>query len=157
MRLLKQSSVFLLIALFAVTSCSKYEEGPALSLLTKKARVAGEWKIDKTFYNGEEQTEGTEYTDYMTYVMEKDGTGKMKQEAYTVENDGYTYEAEAAEYKLEWKFNDDKTMIEVRLQDGEGEWMEWDSSEILKLKNKEFWMKSTDEDGNTTTTYLIQE
>ena len=28
-----------------ISSCGKYEDGPGFSLLSKKARVAGDWKV----------------------------------------------------------------------------------------------------------------
>ena len=48
MRTLKLTTLLLALTLvFGSTSC-KYEDGPSLSLRTKKARLAGEWIIEKT-------------------------------------------------------------------------------------------------------------
>ena len=38
-----------------VSSCSKYDDGPAFSLLTKTQRVTGIWDLKKMIVNGEEE------------------------------------------------------------------------------------------------------
>lgn len=38
-------------------SCKKYEEGPSFSLKTVKARLSGEWQIEKYTVNGIDSTE----------------------------------------------------------------------------------------------------
>ena len=37
-------------------ACKKYDEGPALSLRSKKSRIANKWKVDKLFKNGVDST-----------------------------------------------------------------------------------------------------
>jgi hypothetical protein len=44
--------VALLVGSVSVTGCGKYEEGPSVSLRTKKARVVGTWEIEKVMENG---------------------------------------------------------------------------------------------------------
>ena len=39
------------------SSCKKYEEGPALTLLSKKQRAANTWNILKYYENGTDKTE----------------------------------------------------------------------------------------------------
>jgi hypothetical protein len=38
------------------TSCNKYEDGPTISLRTKKARLTNEWKRSESYLNGTLQT-----------------------------------------------------------------------------------------------------
>jgi hypothetical protein len=53
----KQSFLLVLIAsLFFFVSCGKYEDGPAISLLSRKARLVNKWKIEKYYIDGKEQT-----------------------------------------------------------------------------------------------------
>lgn len=40
-------AAFFLISVVVLNSCSKYEDGPGISLRSKKARMANTWKIDK--------------------------------------------------------------------------------------------------------------
>ena len=51
----------------SVQSCGKYEEGPGLSLRSKKARVAGTWKLSKSSTNGvDDALDSDEITDNTT-------------------------------------------------------------------------------------------
>jgi len=117
------------------SACGKYEEGPSFSLASKKARVAGEWVVDKVIVDGTEQTLD-DVTKSMVSTLEKDGTGSMSMTIL-----GVTVTTE-----LEWKFNDDKTKLLTRTKNATtGEWSEWDEgSEILKLKSKEIWLKDVE-------------
>jgi hypothetical protein len=63
-----------------MTSCSKYEEGPSLSLRSKKARLAGEWSVSNVTLNGTDVTSlflpsGTTYS----MTIEKHGHQAMLQ------------------------------------------------------------------------------
>lgn len=125
MKTLKITTLFLALAMvFGSTSC-KYEEGPALSLRTKKARVAGEWEIEKTI-----ESDGTEDTDSdgITYTFEKDGTGKAESSEA-----GFTFS-----FDFTWEFTDSKKKMKMTF-DGDSE-----ESTILRLTNKEMWLKDTD-------------
>jgi hypothetical protein len=133
-----------LIVLFAFASCGKYEEGPALSLLTKKARISGEWEIEKLIVDGEQSDESSIF-DAMTFVLEKDGTGKQKIDAITYTVGDQTYETDAQEYDLEWELSDDKEIFRMRIKD-EGEWEDWDEMTIQRLTNSEFWLDQMEED-----------
>ena len=51
-----------------VSSCSKYDDGPAFSLLTKTQRVTGTWDLKQVIVNGEVMTPNDTYTNtYDTY------------------------------------------------------------------------------------------
>ena len=53
----KQSFLLVLVAsLFFFVSCSKYEDGPAISLLSRKARLVNKWKLEKYYKDGQEQS-----------------------------------------------------------------------------------------------------
>ena len=43
--------MLMVIAVLLLAGC-KYEDGPAISLRSKKARAANTWQIDKAFENG---------------------------------------------------------------------------------------------------------
>jgi hypothetical protein len=137
-------------ALFVFNSCGKYEEGPGVSLLSKKARITGVWSFDKMFVDGTEVVLD-EMMKAAKVELIKDGTGKMSMSFM-----GFTFNSD-----LEWEFNDEKTHLKMRMKDFEtSEWDEWDESEILRLTNKECWLKNVDtyEDVTTTTiTHLAKE
>jgi hypothetical protein len=113
------------------SSCGKYEEGPSFSLLTKKARIAGEWTVTEVSVDGDVQDmEGAS----MVYTMEKDGTGSAK-----VTWGGFSFEFEA-----EWEFDEAKENLRVRTKDENDEWDEWAESEIIRLTNSELWMRDVE-------------
>ena len=76
-----RTAAFLLLAVsaIAVASCGKYEEGPGFSLLSKKARIVGEWSLSSMTVNGQSQDlsgttvavnikkDGTYTVDYILY------------------------------------------------------------------------------------------
>jgi hypothetical protein len=122
---MKSNFLFAAVLCLTVTSC-KYEEGPALSLRSKKARMAGEWKIEKVFLNGTDITPVISYPADFKWHVEKDGTYHVHG---TGMEDGGT-----------WKFADSKKELHT-LSDVAGS--EEEHYEILKLKNKELWLKHT--------------
>lgn len=126
-----------LAALFLLNSCGKYEEGPAFSLSSKTSRVTGIWKYDKKFINGN-QTELDEFEKAVELDIMKDGKGKA---VYTIIN-----------IDLEWEFSSDKLNFKYRLifspelealldDMGLSYLKNWQESEILRLTNKEFWLR----------------
>lgn len=148
----KTSGIFMFIAVSAMilSSCGKYEEGPAFSLRTKTARITGEWQVEKVFENGNELTgEETEYYDAMTVKLDKDGTGLM---TVNLSFEGMDF---SFSEQLEWQFSDDKTELEVRTKDSEEDmWSEWTSSTILRLTNDELWVE--DEETYNDQTYITE-
>lgn len=135
MKTVKFLSIALLAVTFVLGSCSKYEEGPALSLRTKKARLAGVWKVEKFVDN-----------DGSTSYPDSDDNGTIE---YTKDNDvkaAYTIFGVQAVISGEWEFIKDKEWLRVIL-DFNGE-KEVEESKILRLKNDELWLE--DEDGDQT-------
>ena len=133
--------VLSLISSLYLVSCGKYEEGPALSLRTKTARVANTWKIEKVIKNGADAT--ISYGDFVanfTMVFERDGsyTESLSQ------TNGTKNVSEGT-----WKFSDDSKEI-INTINGQGV----EVYTILKLKNSEFWY-TTFNGVNKTEIHLI--
>ncbi len=129
----------IILAIIATTamffsSCGKYEEGPGFSLLTKKARLTGTWKlIEKSTSGNSIDLSGVT----VKITIEKDGTGKMISSGSVL---GVTF---TNTEDLEWEFNDSKEKLRMRSKDqGSENWDDWDESEILRLTNKECWLKA---------------
>jgi hypothetical protein len=115
--------VNLLIA-FALSfvSCGKYEDGPGLSLRTKKARLAGTWKAEKVFVNNELSQTATEEEPRIEFTRD----------------DIYRIDLDSAWVEGTWKFNDDKSkVIGTYAIPFVGEFN--NSYRILRLTNDEFW------------------
>jgi hypothetical protein len=114
------SILFAVVAMALVTfsSCGKYEEGPGFSLRSKKARVVGEWVIEKTIYNGVETSTGF---DGITIEFKKDNT-------YTASFMGMTDNGK-------WDFDSKKENLEITDDTGDKT-----VEKILRLTNKELWL-----------------
>lgn len=127
MKTLKFLSLTLLATVFLLgTSCSKYEEGPAFSLRTKKARLAGEWKADK--YVSEEGETSNANNDEGTVEFDKDGTLIYKYEGISISG--------------EWEFTKDKEYLEITIEFfGQ---QDTEEMKIIKLKNDELWLEGED-------------
>ncbi|MFI5202855.1 MAG: hypothetical protein ACHQF2_00040 [Flavobacteriales bacterium] len=131
--------VLYFILLVIVSGCKKYEEGPSLSLRSKKSRIAGEWKINYATFNEVDFTSDLQQslgTDYVLH-LEKDGT---------------FHEKGSFENKGTWKLGHEKAYL-LMLSDIPGS--EEKHLEILKLKNKEFWVRHT-HDTHITEIHYIQ-
>ena len=123
--------VSILSLVFIISSCSKYEEGPAFSLLTKKARITGNWKPEKKV-----TSEGDEEF-YMPDLVLKIHDNNVFE---LLESNNITL-------KGTWEFFDDKTSLRF-IYDAENEVdnvvveniVEF---EIIRLKKNELWLEDT--------------
>jgi hypothetical protein len=120
----------LMIGGIAFTSCKKYEEGPALTILTKKARVAGTWEVEAYLVDGVDKT-----SDYRAFITSesleftKDGTYNTSTTTVLgTDTDAGT-----------WEFVNDKEDLKT-LSNTAGSTP--DTMMIVKLKNKEMWVRS---------------
>jgi hypothetical protein len=109
------AAIILLSILF---SCKKYEEGPAFSLRSKTERVANNWKVEKFFFNGNDQTS---VLGSFTEAYTKDGV--------------YSYKWGSISGSGKWAFEENNTQIK---RNGVSGMASYDLV-ILKLKEKEFW------------------
>lgn len=128
------------------SSCGKYDEGPGISLLTKKARITGTWVQHEMTVNGIlvdwDELEDLNNTE-IKMTFDKDGTGKTTIVWGTV----------SISFGLEWEFNDSKESLKIREKDDEDGWDEWEEKTIIRLTNKELWVKDIEiEDGETIVT-----
>ena len=103
-------------------SCGKYEEGPGVSFVPKKNRLAGDWDLVETETpNGTVTTDNS--SDYVTF--EKDGTFKSTTGNLTFSGN-WEFASDKEKLKVTFKF-DDVTITEV--------------STILRLTTKELWVR----------------
>jgi len=120
----------LMIGSIAFTSCKKYEEGPALTILSKKARVAGTWEVEAYLVDGVDKT-----SDYRAFItsesmeMTKDGTYNTSTTTVLgTDTDAGT-----------WEFVNDKEDLKTLSNDAGST---PDTMMIVKLKSKEMWVRS---------------
>jgi hypothetical protein len=119
---------------FTMTACKKYEEGPSLSLRSKKARMAGDWKVEAYYEDGVDKT-----SDYRTFIAS---------ESFTMDKDGsYTSSSTTTSAfggitstdNGTWEFINDKEDLRTLSSQANAT---ADTMVIVKLKNKEMWAKS---------------
>ncbi len=125
---LKQLIPLALFAALIVAACKKYEEGPAISLRSKKKRVEGVWKIDKKFDAQEEQLQLT--SDDLKVRWEFEDT--IYREIYS----GTT------QISGTWEFTESKERILVNYEDTTGKYTL--DYRILRLTNSDLWLKFED-------------
>jgi hypothetical protein len=132
---MKKVFIISIIGLFAFAGCKKYDDGPAFSLASKKARVVNVWKLDKQFINGAEQTlTADDKDDYMEF--KKDGSY-----SYTSVNGSISTTSTGT-----WAFDSKKENILVSFT--YGSITSTTTSKILRLKSNELWLES--KSGNDT-------
>lgn len=137
-QILRSVAVFALLAVI-FTGCKKYEEGPSFTLLSKKSRLAGDWKIESVTVNGTDYTSAYNTLVGSSFVMsiKKDGT-------YTI---GGNFTDNGT-----WVFSSDKTQL-ISTSSSTGSTAQ--TVTILKLKSKELWTKEV-ENGTTTEVHYKQ-
>lgn len=131
---LKFGFAMIIIASAILSSCGKYEEGPGLSLASKKGRVANTWAIEAYLEDGVDKT-----TDYRaivaseSYVFEKDGKFTTSQTTTAVfGNQTFTDNGT-------WELTDKKEHLQM-LSSAVGSTN--DTMQIVRLKSNEMWIKS---------------
>ncbi len=131
------ASALLAILAFTVVipACKKYEEGPGISLRTKKERLANVWK-----YESVTASDGLEHTD------------EFEARVITIKND-FTYSTSDQEQTViegMWQFGEKKKSIILSNHSGiVDEWL------ILRLTEKEFWVIDEGEYGPTAEYHLV--
>ena len=112
-----------------ITSCKKYVDGPAFSLLTKKARLTGNWTLQTYTYNGNDLT--ALFGGNFKMNIKKDGT--------------YQTTIGTASDEGKWKFGEDKDDVYF---DSNTAGVAEEAYRILRLKNKELWLRQTASNGD---------
>jgi hypothetical protein len=136
MKKIKLLSLAMLAMVFVMGSACKYEEGPALSLRTKTARLAGTWKVEKYIDNdGEESTPDAE--DNSTWTFTKENTIEVS----------VSFLGQTTTFDGTWEWINSKEGVRVTIDYG-SLGSESDDITILRLKNDELWTQ--DEDGDQT-------
>jgi hypothetical protein len=119
---------FALSTVFALSSCNKYEDGPSISLKSKKARVSNEWAIESASRDGEDVT--SSYDEFTLQMMD-DGDANLAA-IYNFGNFSYEYETQGT-----WMFTDDKNNLKLDFEDDDAD----QEYQILKLQTNELWIR----------------
>ncbi len=143
---MKKLNVILLTVVASVlmlTSCSPYEEGPAISLRSRTERLCNEWRLTWLYLNGTEQTLSS-FDQQTTLEFKDNGTvnysyAVMDSTAIVITGSGT------------WEFNDDQTEVITKITYVLGG-TETDTFKILRLKEEELWLENN-QDGDVVETH----
>ena len=147
---MKKLNVILLtvvVSVLMLTSCSPYEEGPAISLRSRTERLDNEWRLTRLYINGTEQTLSS-FDQQTTLEFKDNGTvnysyAVMDSTAIVITGSGT------------WEFNDDQTEVFTTITYTLGG-TEKDTFKILRLKEEELWFENN-EDGDVVETHYESE
>lgn len=113
----------LLLVISVIASCGKYEEGPEFTLLTKQMRLTGVWKIVKYVdANGN----SANANDNITWELLRGGDLIVKSGNTTIDGT--------------WQLVNDKQDLRIKFGFFDS------TSEIIRLTNKELWLRDSDGD-----------
>jgi len=134
---MRKSSLFItcLLAVILCTSCSKFDNGPVLSLRSAKNRLVGDWEV--VDFSG---PQAAGYIDDLSdgyswfFEFEKDGDGRW---GY-IDEFGYIYS-----YNIEWELEGDELEMDIVTSYG-GIRQDW---EIQRLTNNEMELEAENNPG----------
>lgn len=121
------SGVIALLAI-AIVSCGKYEDGPSMSLLTKKQRLTGDWTLESYTSDGQDIT---------TTIQTLWGAAEWQ-----IEKDEKYHLTGNLNQNGTWELGEDKDDIFMTPDTGSRI-----TYRILRLKNKELWLRYTNPNG----------
>lgn len=128
-------ALVLMIGTTTLSSCRKYEEGPNISLRSKEARVANNWRIESAELNG------VNLSSDPFYAKQKHFFYRNKSYMVTI-IDPQTFEA--TNYSGEWKFFDNDKKIAISIKNFSGNIETVTEYNIIKLFNNQFWIRTVD-------------
>lgn len=113
-----------------LVSCKKYEDGPAISLMSKKARLAGIWQVDTYYLNGLDRT-----VQYRNVVSRDKLVIFQSGEFDYSEISSWLW---GANYAGKWEFQENKEQLLLTPKDSP---VKPRTLRILRLKNKSLWLE----------------
>lgn len=130
-----QVLVLLFIVAGSLNACRKYEEGPNVSLRSKKARVTNNWRIESA------QLEGTEVSLDPLWAKQKHYMYKDGKYVITIVD---PITLEARNLVGTWVLYDHDTKIALTTKNFSGNIDSVNEFNILKLYNEQFWIRKVD-------------
>lgn len=135
----KIRSLLILTAIIAalIAGCTKYEDGPVISLKSKTKRLTGaNWSLDKYLRNDNDETSSVLISNYTEQYKED---GSLVRSYNDTKGDAFSEIGN-------WAFDENKEVIDIN-DVSSIDWSNQNSTlstssiTILRLKSKEFWYK----------------
>ena len=131
---IQKTFIFITLFFTSLQGCQKYEDGPMLSLRTRKERVSNQWVVDNYKING------ADYTSLLTNYTETFS-----------KNGAYAYSWSLFNGAGNWAFQNNDMEIKLTGSDKQSSRTLF----ILKLEEKAFWYYYT-KDGERNECHMIQ-
>jgi hypothetical protein len=136
---MKRISIFVAICCILIvgfTACRKYEEGPNLSLRTAKARLAGNWGYESALINGVDVSKNSYYASQKHYIFTNGDYRVTILDPISLE---------ARTLQGTWKLYDKNKRVALTTKQYNNQFLDSTNDyTILKLYNKQLWLRSTD-------------
>jgi hypothetical protein len=117
-----------LIGSVALSSCSKYEDGPAFSLRSKTERMSNTWRVEKAMENGSDVT--SDFEQYQLQML-SDG-GATLAALYTLGDLTFEFQTSGT-----WSFENKSEDVRLDFENDAAD----RTYEILRLKEDELWLR----------------
>ncbi len=133
-------TIIFLIVFTSLTTCKKYDEGPLLSLKSKKGRMVGKWKVEKVIDVASGADITTAYQSSLPNLVieyKKDGS--------------FTWTTNT-NCTGTWEFDDNKERLYTTFTGS----ADRTSVVILRLTNKELWVKTEEAINNEEIHYAAE-
>jgi hypothetical protein len=137
-----------LSSILLFSECKKYPEGPYISLRSKKERIANTWKLSKYLEDGVDLTStfNSTFTQFAFYTT-KDGNYTITRQYYSIITTTESGTWSLSSNKKDFNLN--PSSISAGTLPSTSTW------QILKLYEKDFWLRSFDSNGKTIEYHLI--
>lgn len=142
---MKKISTLILITLFisaSLISCKKYEEGPALSLRSKKGRLCRTWRTESYSENGVDKTsDWNSFYQNASITLDKNGNYSLYYKTLGISDYNETGT---------WQFTVNKVYLLFNKMQPTVDTWDW---HIIRLTHNEFWIE---DDVNSSTKGLLK-
>lgn len=141
----------IITSLMLLTECKKYPEGPSISLRSKKARITNIWKVSKYLENNVDLTTNFNNTfSNFSFVTSKDEEYKIIRVLNV-----FTTLVTTTEFG-NWSLSSNKkTLNLIPVSISAGLVPSSSSWQILKLFEKEMWLRNIDSNGKIIEYHLV--
>lgn len=138
--------ILMLAGSLLLTECRKYPEGPAISLRSKKERVANTWKLDALLSHDVDSTAYfTNFFKDYTVTLTKGGSYTISYYV-TVQGFGNVSNTESGS----WSFSSGKEDLRITPQSvAIGNLPSPSVYQIMKLYEKQLWLRTFNADGSS--------
>ncbi len=148
MKHLKSTYLLLLLLILVIgtgVGCKKYPDGPEFSLMPKKWRLDGDWKLNQALENGTDVTAAT-LVNTIEYSRKIELNGNFSFNWATNNGTSLSYDGT-------WTWSDDKTVIYFSYALGAG--IQVDTYLILKLERHELWLQNLSPTGDVMQYHFV--